>query len=843
MAKKIGRHRHRTPPRRFSKSTSMPALRSLARSPWFSAIAIVLVSACIAIATLGGGLLSDVAWQPSPFRQPSELASIVATSDPRCSLCAEPVIKRVVDAWQRAALPTGARIAIYTARQTAVSHESGTDTVTAALVRPAFFEVLGVQLALGSLHGASDRSGVVLSYAYWMRNLHANAGIVGSELRVGATEQRVLGVLPRAARYPTDASLWLVSEVDPDSASDLAWTALIRTTPEQSAAVIGSLNTATADITVGSDQLRYTAVAFPLVEADARSTEQALSLIFAGIAVVLIMAQVSLYGLFLVRHLGQVRTYSIYQALGASTWQIIRPPLIEAVLIAVGGVTLGLVCAGELASDLERWAAVKLELKVLLTLDFRVAFLVALATLAIVLCTGVAPMISILRSGVRASMGGMQTAITDSAAHIRARRWVVGAQLALTTVVVAAAVSFFLAQHRAETMAMGYPLDAIRVSPIALVREDAASWRAITDAAERGAETMVSHTHAAVGVAWVGLGPSLEADPGETWFAVAGRTGPPITMMSKPRTLLAVSDGFLDAMHLLPTRGRPFTDADDAGAPGVIIINEEAARLWFNGRDALGQQIQLGGNSQGWGWRTVVGVMPNSMDISQYGIAFAARSGSKPLPLAVVPLRQMARAPKGKHDWTLFVGAVLSDKTRQSPNLTAALTSAARQIPTRHAPRAITPLRAVFMEQYMYAQLAIRSTIFTWLAGAALLLALVGTASAIADDVARRRHEFAIWRAIGASDFAIAQNIAAPLARLFGVSTTTVAVATAGLGIWSSVAPVGFVRQWQIDTLGQINLIALSTLTLAVVATLAVVSSLVPAVRALRIAPVSALRG
>ncbi len=281
---------------------------------------------------------------------------------------------------------------------------------------------------------------------------------------------------------------------------------------------------------------------------------------------------------------------------------------------------------------------------------------------------------------------------------------------------------------------------------------------------------------------------------------------------SKP----AVTADYFRALGIPVMRGRAFSERDTANAPGVAIVTAELARRWWPGEDPIGKRLKLGfGAEDSQPWLTVVGVV---------GAVRGIQLGEEPQPAVYVPIDQAPR-PFLLRDQTFVL------RTAGDPLALAA--TARREI------RAIDPLlpidRLETMENLVTTSVAeprFRSAVLTVFATAALLLVATGILGVLAYAVTRRTREIGVRMALGAQRADVLRLV------LRHALAMTVAGVTLGL-----IASIGLTRLlarflYEVTPTDPLSLAAASALLLAV----AMVAIYVPARRAVRVEPLTALR-
>jgi putative ABC transport system permease protein len=275
--------------------------------------------------------------------------------------------------------------------------------------------------------------------------------------------------------------------------------------------------------------------------------------------------------------------------------------------------------------------------------------------------------------------------------------------------------------------------------------------------------------------------------------------------------------GYFAASGIRVLEGREFTDADREGAPYVAIISAEMARQIWPGENALGKRFRIGGNDE-LPLMTIVGIVH---DIRARGFA------DTPEPTMYVPFAQT-----GKTSYVMPRAMALIVRTTGDPFSVASAVKSAVHSLDPSAP--VSEIRS--MEQVVGSSISTRKfstsllTVFSLLA---LLLAGIGTYGVIAYGVAQRTYEIGVRMALGAEQGSVVRLVMSEGLRMCAVGI--------GVGLVASVLLARSIRSMLVD-IPQIDTVSLVTTTLALLL-VAVLATLIPARRALRVSPTEALRG
>ena len=698
-----------------------------------------------------------------------------------------------------------------------------------------FFEVFGVPLN-GRAFVAEDRGAdtIVLGRGAWRR---PNDALVDGTLdlhvrdlsRVGPTRFTVLGVATTPLRFaPIEADFELGVATVIDSVD--FWLPMFvaptdtRRAEDRTINVVAKLR---SGVKIAQAQAEMDAIAHrqaeeypeehrgwgvrvvPLREMMAAGTRDGIVLLSAGTALLLLIACANVATLLLARGVARRREMGIRAALGASRWRIVRQFLIEAAMLALGACALGVVFASW-AIDLARpWLAQSLPVLQEMAINPTVlAFAVISAGLTVCI-TGVAPTLRAVRTGDERLIGRDARGTTSDGSRTRLVGALVAAEVALTVVLLLGAGLLVRSALRAAHMGTGFNPANLLTMTVSLP-ENKFDWnhnavfaREVIDAVR----SLPSVNGAAVvqGVP-MAAGGFFGSGTIEGYVPPAGAEEPVYR-------LRVVSPGYLETMEIPIVAGREFETRDEVGERGynrTILVSESFARRYWPGQNPLGRRIGSLVGAPEW-WMTVVGV---AGDV-RYGGLETAPTDDVYLPQGLYPqaaITLIARTAGGPLQEVSEVKARIRDVD----------------------PHAfVTDIRS--MEQVIAASQAERraGTLLIALFGTlALVLVVAGVYSVTTQAVVQRQLEFAIRSALGAGP---AQVIAL---------TMRAALRPAGIGIVvGGLGAAGLTRALSSVLFG---VGALDVLTWGsagvVILTACLAAGYLPARRAARIDPITALR-
>jgi putative ABC transport system permease protein len=683
------------------------------------------------------------------------------------------------------------------------------------------FSMIGQKPVVGRDFTSDDESPgsnpvAILGYRMWEDRYGKDPAILGQSIRINSVPTTIVGVMQNGLRFPIDAELWTALRPGADA-------------EKRGARNLGAFGHMTASATEKQAKAEMLSIghnleaAYPETNKGISAVTRTFSEEFNGpeinlllaalmgaVLFVLLIACANVANMLLARAVERSREISIRIALGAGRWRIIRQLLMESVLMSIAGGALGWLISlwGLRAFDL----AVRNQIPIWMnfTMDYRgFAYLTAVSIGSGVLF-GLVPALrlskldvnSSLKDGSRGSSGGKRGKYLSAV--------LVVAEMSLAVVLLAGAglmIRSFLNIYRLQT---GVNQKNVLVMRIFLPDakyprpEDQVSFhdrlKARLDALPGVQVSSISITMPTGGA----IGYPYELD---------GR--PPVDEKQRPRlNLLVISPDYFRAMDLKPLRGRFFAGADDKTAPPVTIVNQRFAEKFWPGEDPLGKRLRIFEKNVAEPWLTVVGVVPNIVQ----NLENAEMRDHD--PLIYVPYRQ-----KPMRDMSIMA------RTLVPPNSLG--TAFRKEVAALDQDMPLYNLRSLEerLDINNWAQ-KVFGSLFGIFAVVALVLASVGLYAVIAHSVSQRTQEIGLRIALGASGPTILQLI-------FSQGMTQVIIGLAiGLG-----AAIGLTRALgfllvQVSPGDPATLIFVSLVLTAA----AVLGCLIPALRAMRVDPVVALR-
>lgn len=801
------------------------AARLLRRSPGFSAVAVATLAIGIGANTAIFSVVDHVLLRPLAYRDPARLYAVHEVV-PKFSHIAPliPVNAMHFREWKRTAR-SFERMALIGGVTFNLTGAGEPERIPAARVSPALFPMLGVQTTLGrTFVEAEDQPGrddvVVLDHDLWQQRFGGDRNVIGRKIVLDGRPYQVIGVLSADFRFPQLAQLYAmtVAEERPrlwkpfavkadelEPMGDFNYACIVSLSPGVPlASAVGELDAAQARISSQfPERIELKASLVPLQEQITGRSRTGLQLLLAAVGVVLLIGCVNIANLLLARATGRRREMAIRSAVGASAGRLVQQMLVESLtLSAIGGV-LGVAVAYGAVRVLATAAPVDLPRLDEIHVDSRVlAFTLAISVLAGLLFGllpawrfGTADPADAMKATARGTIGGPHSG--------RMRTLLVGVEVGLSAVCLA--VGGLLLHSYVRLMSVDAGFDAQRVATVDLKLPPSR----YTDLPKRAAvmRTLLARVGALPGVSSVGVSNQLPLS-GEGKNNLVAPEGSAWPMMERPiADIRSANHDYFRTMGIPLLSGRIFDEADQENRIAVVSVLA-AERLW-PGQSPIGKRVRIGTDES-----------PLTQVVGMVGDVRGASLSRVPTMTIYVPYWQHFRMDGSLAMRTAMPAASLA------PAIRAAI----------HAVDPEVPVPAVqTMEDIVASSVAQRrfQTNLVLLFGVvAALLASLGIYGVIAYSVAQRTNELGIRMALGARPERIRGMVMrqglAPVA--VGLACGLAASAVVGRFVGSLLYGVS-----SVDPLTMAAVVA-------VIATVAAVAAYVPARRATRVDPVTALR-
>ncbi len=797
-------------------------LRMLRKNPGFGAAAILTMAIGIGANTAIFSILNATLFFTLPYPQPNRIVFAATVSPAAMRALGRPaVVDATYESWERRNDSFSA-MAAYDIGEATLTGAGAPERLHFADVTPGFFRALGVEPALGrAFHstegGPGEPATVILSDRLWRARFGSNPRVIGQMIELDDEQYTVVGVMPKGFEFPEENG----PEPDVLEATDLSNASMA----EQSTRILNSLGRLKPGISIAEAQANLDVisqqdlkeaqgffVAFltgsrvelvPLRERLVGNTRPALLVLWGAVGFLLLIGCVNVANLTLARATAREKEIAVRVALGAHRRRIVRQLLTENLLVAGLGAVAGLAIAyGVVAlvrqlgpADLPRLRNASIDLPVL-------AFTAFLAALAGILA-GLAPARAArrlsategLKEGSRSSPGRGQ---------LRLRSALMVAEIAMALILAIGSGLLVRSFLQITGIDLGLNPQHVLTAEVALPLAKYTSKdqrRNFTDSLLERVRALPQVLSAAAtqDVPMSGLG------FGTSTFQIEGQ--PEAGPFLQPRAHVdSISPGYFRTMGVPIIAGRDFQPGDAAPTARVIIVNQALVRRYFPPGDALGHQLVLGGDKY-----RIVGVVG---DIRQGGLL------NEPVPTY---FRDYALTPVSVF---ALVIRTTGDPDAAVPALRAQVQSIDSELPVFNV--------ATMDERLSEMEAAHRfeTVVLGAFALVALLLAVLGTYGVVSYSVSDRTHEIGIRMALGAPRSSVLRMVVG--------KTLGLALVGAVIGLTGALALTRYLHSLLYAVRSDDPwTFALATALLILAAVLA---GYLPALRAMRVDPMTALR-
>jgi putative ABC transport system permease protein len=790
------------------------AVRLLVRQPGITVVAVLTLALGIGANAAIFSAVDAVLLRPLPWPEPDRMV-MIWEKRPQEGVMNNSVAPADYVDWSKSATLFTA-MSGYMTTAADLTGQGEPVRLNAAAVSAAFPDVFGVRMARGRFFRKDEEiSGhhrvVVLSHGLWAERFGADAGIVGRALTLNGVPHEVVGVLEPFEFIDKDIEIWAPLALEggpqppPRANHFLNVYARLKpgTTVAQARAEMHAIGERLSREYPDTNR-RHGSHVVPLRDELVAPVRAGLLLLLAAVGFVLLIACVNVANLLLARAVSRRREIAVRAALGAGRLRLASQGLTESLVLALLGGLAGLIVAWWALAALPYLAAEAGPVVGLdrVRIDARVLGFTLLLSLAMGALFGLLPAWQLARQDVNESLRDGGRSIAGGRRRLRVA--LVVAEVALASLLL---VGAGLALRSFRTILAGDP--GIRPAGVMTALVTLPNTRYREPEAKTAAVLAIEQRLAAVpGVRQVGGTSQLPMAGMDSRSGIAIQGYEPVSDTPTRSHWRAVTPGYFDAIGMTLVRGRGFTRTDDTRAPVVVVVNETFARRYFSNASPIGGRVRLGGTEE---WREIVGIV---RDVRHWGLSAPVN------PEMYMPFDQF---PLGNVVFTL---AAFGPAESLAPDLRAAVRSVDPDLVVSRV-RTMEQVLAQSVERQRVTMLLLAT-----FGGVALLLAAAGIYGVMAHLVSLRTSEIGIRMTLGARPRDVLQQI----------MREAVVQTTIGLGIGLAGAVI-LMRAFR-TMLHEVS--PSDPLTLAGVALILLASALlacyVPARRAMRVDPVTALR-
>jgi predicted permease len=456
---------------------------------------------------------------------------------------------------------------------------------------------------------------VVLAYNTWKSTFGGDKNIVGRSIQLNQQPYKVIGVMGPDFLWPNPTDLWAPLGLAPDEFAignifNENFFAVGRLQPSVTHATAAAyLHVLTEQV---SDDPRakgfprsagWSIFAIPFTEFVYGNVRTPLMILLGAVGFVLLIACSNVAGLLLARASGRTKEFAVRTAMGASPWRLARQTLTESIVLAAGGMALGLAIAGGVLRALLALAPGNLATGLAISMDRYVLAFTALLAGVSAIIFGIAPAWRIARIDPQKNLKQGRGTGGETRGDHRFRDVLVAGELALALVLLASAGVFVKSLAKLGDVDLGFRPHGLMTAALALPLETydtpAKQIAFLRSALGRlAASPGVESAAAAMPLPFSGFG-------GSASFDIDGRVSPPGDP-GPHGDMRQVSAGYFETMGIRLIRGRTFTDQDREGSQPVAMIDENLAREYWPNQDPLGRRMRNGSETP---WKTIIGVL------------------------------------------------------------------------------------------------------------------------------------------------------------------------------------------------------------------------------------------
>lgn len=698
-------------------------------------------------------------------------------------------------------------------------------------VTEGYFHLFGVPVILGRIFTPQEDAPnggkvVVLSYNLWQRKFGGDSRVLGKSLLLGNDPYTIVGVIGKQFVTDPEAEIWLPFQFPPVS-NDMNhyFQVAARLKPGVTLAAANvQMRLATADYQClyGGKPWEWRFQVAPLRDSIVGDARSSLLILLGACGLVLLIACANVANLLLARASGRKRELAIRTALGASRGRVVRQLLTESVLLSVTGGILGSILGFAGVRALLALSPAGLprigENGSAVGVDWRVLAFTLVVSLVTGILFGLFPAFSVASTDVNSTLKKSSNRAGSGFREGKVRSVLVISEVSLALVLLVAAallVRTFRALHHVDP---GFNTHNILTLEMSLTGGRYHKTAGVEQLSRVGRERLNAM-------------PEVESSAAAYWlpikvddylgFEIMGR---PVTEQGASSRWMSISPGYMKVFGIPVLRGRDFTENDNAGAPGVAMINEAMAKEHWPNEDPVGRHVLigkgLGPEFASEGVREIVGIV---------GDTHNAGLGHPPDPVMIVPVAQVPDPYAAAYND--FQPLIWSVRTHSDPHqIVSAVTEQLRM-----ASGGFTVAHVQTMDEVMQHSTVrenfnmLRLSIF---GASALLLTAIGIYGLMAYSVVQRTQEMGIRMALGANRKTIRNLVVWQGVRL-AVVGAVVGIAAA-FGLTRLIASFLFgVKPWDPAVFVTVPLLLIAVAFLAV---------WLPAARVSKIDPMQALR-
>lgn len=804
------------------------ACRSLIRSPGFTSIAGLTLAFGIGANTAIFSVVNAVLLRPLGYRNPEQLVALTPT------LTSQPNAFLQISAPEyqdfKRELKSFSSYAASWSIDLNVAGNGASERLQGALTSDGYFTTLEAKPMLGRPFTPADAGGrigyvAIISYEFWQRRFGGAASAIGQQLRMDDDPITVVGVMPKGFRHPIENTgsridIWVPIDINsPDPQ-------FVNGRGARVFDLVARLNPGTTIVQAQTDldrvtaQIRsqfpdiyragqgWTVTAQPLAEKVVGNVRSALMVLLGAVGFVLLISCLNVANLTLARASAKEREVAIRTALGGTPRQLARQMLTESLLLAMLGGILGLVVASVGTMALSRLTVLYLPRAHEIGIDGVVLAFTGFLVLLTGLGFGLMPALGAARANLQSTLKQTGRGSSAGGKGLRLRAILVVAEVAFALVLLAGAGLLIRSFTRLVAVDPGFNAGNLLTMQVWLsVQNKPEEGKYFTPAQKLSFYDRVRDQIQQVpGVRSMGFTSRLPLRGQQSIsFEVEGQPVDPDQPRPNAERRI-VSASYFPTMGIPIVQGQNFSELADSNAPLQVVVNQTLANRYWPNQDPVGRRVKLGQN-----FATIAGV---AGDVHDVGLERPVRE-TMYLSYRVAVPQQIA---------------IVVRTTSRPETLSQQLVAAVRSIDPEQPVFAISPMTQVIDDSTAERRFSL--LLLSLFAAVALMLAGIGIYGVISHATEQRRQEIGIRRALGAD----AYNVFGLILK-GGLQLVAIGLVLGLAGAWL----LSQVLTSQLFGVGNHDLVTFMMVP-AVLLGVSLLALYIPARRALKVHPMTALR-